>query len=192
MASSHDYSHELAGNMGLGLLTLVMATPPDEVARRIEIYDEAAKQPESVSPAAANNRKAIFYMAHCAETDKEARANAERSFLSYVAGAARNQARLKRLTEGTADAPTGPGVADGSESGDVTLDWLLDNRTAICGSPETCIRQIEEITKTVKVDELMLLQQFWAMPHEQTMKSIELFGKHIIPHFAKKAAVQGA
>ena len=55
-------------------------------------------------------------------------------------------------------------------------------------TPDTCIRQIEEITKTVKVDQLMLLQQFWAMPHEQTMKSIELFGKHIIPHFQKQAA----
>ena len=189
LASSHDYSHEIAGRMGMGLLTLVVATPPDEVARRIQIYDDATKDQEPVSPLAVNNQKAVFYMGHCAKTDEQAKANAERSFLSYVATAGRNAARLKQRTEGTPDAPTRPGAADEVDTSTFTLDWMLENRTAICGSPDTCIRQIEEITKTVKVDQLMLLQQFWAMPHEQTMKSIELFGKHIIPHFAKKAAV---
>lgn len=64
---------------------------------------------------------------------------------------------------------------------------MLDNRTAICGSPDTVTRQIEDITRTVHVDRLMLMQQFWAMPHEQTMKSLELFGKRLIPHLAKSA-----
>ena len=113
---------------------------------------------------ATNNRKAVFYMAHCAETDEQARANAEK------------------------DAPVRPGVEDDVDTSMFTMDYMMDNYTAICGSPDTCIRQIEEITKSVKVDQMMLMQQFWAMPHEQTMKSIELFGKHIIPHFEKKAA----
>ena len=82
LASSHDYSHEIAGRMGMGLLTLVVATPPDEVARRIQIYDDATKDQEPVSPLAVNNQKAVFYMGHCAETDEQAKANAERSFLS--------------------------------------------------------------------------------------------------------------
>ena len=188
MASSNDTSHEIAGRMGLGLLTLVVATPPDEVAQRIEIYDNAAKQPEPISPVATNNRKAVFYMAHCAETDEQARANAERSYLSYVAIAGRNAARLKQQTAGQKDAPVRPGVEDDVDTSMFTMDYMMDNYTAICGSPDTCIRQIEEITKSVKVDQMMLMQQFWAMPHEQTMRSIELFGKHIIPHFEKKAA----
>lgn len=110
MASSNDASHGIAGKLGLGLLTLVVATPPDEVAKRLENYDDAAKTPEPIGPV-VNNKKAIFYMAHCAETDREARANAERSFLSYVAIARRNAARLRDSTAGTADAPSRPGLA---------------------------------------------------------------------------------
>ena len=188
MASSNDTSHEIAGRLGLGLLTLVVATPPDEVADRIEIYDNAAKNPEPISSTQGiNNKKAVFYMAHCAETDEEARANAERSFLSYVSVAGRNAATLKQQVAGQKDAPVRPGALEDADTSVFTMDYMMDNFTAICGSPDTCIRQIEEITKTVKVDQMMLMKQFWAMPHEQTMKSIELFGKHIIPHFAKKA-----
>ena len=190
MASSNEASHVIAGKMGLGLLTLVVATPPDEVAKRIQIYDDAAKEAEPIGPA-INNRKSVFYMAHCAETDEQARANAERSFLSYISVAGQNAARLKAQTAAAGqdkDAPSRPGFdfRDKVDTSEFTMDYVIDNRTVICGSPDTCIRQIEEITKVVKVDQLMLMKQFWAMPHEHTMKSIELFGKHVIPHFAKQ------
>ena len=180
----------IPGRLGIGYLGLVVATPPEEVAKRIDDYDEAAKHPEPVGPL-TNNKKAVFYMAHCAETNATARSNAERSFLSYVAIAGQNAARMKAATSGIVDAPTRPGFAidPAAKSVDTsmfTMDWMIENRTAICGDPDTCIRQIEDILTVVKVDQLMLMKQFWAMSHEQTMKSIELFGRHVIPHFSKQ------
>ena len=180
----------IPGRLGIGYLGLVVATPPEEVAKRIDDYDEAAKHPEPVGPL-INNKKAVFYMAHCAETNATARSNAERSFLSYVAIAGQNAARMKAATSGIVDAPTRPGFAidPAAKSVDTsmfTMDWMIENRTAICGDPDTCIRQIEDILTVVKVDQLMLMKQFWAMSHEQTMKSIELFGRHVIPHFSKQ------
>ena len=139
----------------------------------------------------SNNKKAVFYMAHCADTNAQARSNAERSFLSYVSIAGQNAARLKVATAGVVDAPARPGfgvdpLAKSVDTSMFTMDWMIENRTVICGDPDTVIRQIEDILKVVHVDQLMLMKQFWAMSHEQTMRSIELFGQHVIPHFAKR------
>jgi luciferase family oxidoreductase group 1 len=184
MASGNDTSAEIAARLGLGWLGLVVASPPDEVARKIEVYDKAARSPDPIG-LRVNHKKAVFYMAHCAETDAQARANADRSYASYVAIAGQNAARMRLAAQGIPDAPTRPGFADLDTSA-FDMDWLMEHHTAICGSPDTVIRQIEDILTYVKVDQLMLMMQFWAMSHEQTMKSIELFGKYVIPHFAKQ------
>ena len=158
----------IPGRLGIGYLGLVVATPPDEVQKRIEEYDNAAKNPTPVS-SVINNKKAVFYMAHCAETTAQAKAQAERSYTSYVAIAGQNAARLKQQTAGIADAPSRPGfvasdpLAKSVDTSMFTLDWMMENRTAICGDPDTCIRQIEDILAVVKVDQLMLMKQFWAM-----------------------------
>jgi hypothetical protein len=41
---------------------------------------------------------------------------------------------------------------------------------------------------------MMCLQQFRSIPHEKVMKSIRLFGEHVIPHCAQQngAAHAGA
>jgi hypothetical protein len=36
------------------------------------------------------------------------------------------------------------------------------------------------------LDHMMCMQQFWSIPHEKVMKSIRLFGKHVIPHFVRE------
>jgi alkanesulfonate monooxygenase SsuD/methylene tetrahydromethanopterin reductase-like flavin-dependent oxidoreductase (luciferase family) len=66
------------------------------------------------------------------------------------------------------------------------MDYLLRNRTVICGSPDTCIEQIEHIHQVTGLDHMMGMQQFWSIPHEKVMKSIRLFGKYVIPHFARQ------
>jgi alkanesulfonate monooxygenase SsuD/methylene tetrahydromethanopterin reductase-like flavin-dependent oxidoreductase (luciferase family) len=76
LACSNEETHKIAGRMGLGLLTLVVMVGPEEVARRINLYRDALKEVKPVG-AFVNNRTAVFYMVHCADTDKEARGERE-------------------------------------------------------------------------------------------------------------------
>jgi alkanesulfonate monooxygenase SsuD/methylene tetrahydromethanopterin reductase-like flavin-dependent oxidoreductase (luciferase family) len=187
LACSNEETHTLCGKMGLGLLTLVVMLDPDEVARRIQLYRDALKEAQPVG-SEVNNRAAVFYMVHCAETDKQARENAERAFMSYVNTIFTVGGQLQAaVTEGTRDVPQRAGVnlPKGVTRDQVNMDYLLRNRTVICGSPDTCIKQLEHIQKVTGLDHLMGMQQFWSIPHEKVMRSIELFGRHVIPRFAR-------
>jgi alkanesulfonate monooxygenase SsuD/methylene tetrahydromethanopterin reductase-like flavin-dependent oxidoreductase (luciferase family) len=187
LAASNEETHSLAGRMGLGLLTLVVMLDPDEVARRIQLYRDALKNVQPVG-SYVNHRAAVFYMVHCAETDKEARENAERGFMSYVNTIFTVGGQLQAaIKQGTRDAPqrAGANLPKGVTRDQVNMDYLLNHRKVICGSPDTCIKQLEHIQEVTGLDHLMGMQQFWSIPHEKVMKSIELFGKHVIPHFSQ-------
>jgi alkanesulfonate monooxygenase SsuD/methylene tetrahydromethanopterin reductase-like flavin-dependent oxidoreductase (luciferase family) len=186
LACSNEETHTLCGKMGLGLLTLVVMLDPVEVARRIQLYRDALKDAQPVG-SYVNNRAAVFYMVHCAETDKEARENAERAFMSYVNTIFTVGGQLQAaVKEGTRNVPqrAGANLPKGVTRDQINMDYLLNHRTVICGSPDTCIKQLEHIQKVTGLDHLMGMQQFWSIPHEKVMKSIELFGKHVIPHFS--------
>ena len=187
LACSNEDTHTLCGKMGLGLLTLVVMLDPDEVARRIQLYRDALKEAQPVG-SEVNNRAAVFYMVHCAETDKQARENAERAFMSSVNTIFTVGGQLQAaVKEGTRDVPqrAGANLPMGVTRDQVNMDYLLRNRTVICGSPDTCIKQLEHIQKVTGLDHLMGMQQFWSIPHHKVMRSIELFGRHVIPHFAR-------
>jgi len=137
LACSNEETHKIAGRMGLGLLTLVVMVGPEEVARRINLYRDALKEVEPVG-SFVNNRTAVFYMVHCADTDKEARENAERGFMSYVNTIFTVSGQLQAaVKEGTRDVPlrAGANLPPGVSAQEVNMDYLLRNRTVICGSP---------------------------------------------------------
>ncbi len=187
LASSNEDTHQLCGKLGMGLLTLVVMLDPEEVAKRIGIYRDAIKKAEPVGQF-INNRAAVFYMVHCAETDKQARENAERAFLSYVNTLFTVNGQLQSaVKEGTRDVPlrAGANLPKGVTRDQVNMDYLLDHHAVICGSPETCIKQLERIQNVTGLDHVMGMQQFWSIPHEKVMKSIRLFGEHVIPHFSR-------
>jgi hypothetical protein len=51
---------------------------------------------------------------------------------------------------------------------------------AVFGSPESCIRSIEKF-RDCGIDTLVM--RIDSVPHDKIMKSIEMFGRHVIPHF---------
>jgi len=55
----------------------------------------------------------------------------------------------------------------------------------LIGDPDQMIRQMERYEKA-GVDQLICYQQFGGLPHDKILKSIELLGKYVIPHFAER------
>ena len=130
-----------------------------------------------------NNRAGAFFMTHCAATDKQAREEAERAFISY---AQTTLATAIKVPSGGASGEQKYAHAqfEAADQSKLNLDYLIDNDMCIVGSPDTCIRQIERMQGILNMDQLLCMMQFWPIPHQKTMNSIKLFGKHVIPYFS--------
>lgn len=77
-----------------------------------------------------------------------------------------------------------PWMATVTSEADFTLDKVKKDRF-IMGSPQECIRQIEQWRKETGVDYLVLRFRHPSGPaHEKVRQAVRLFGEKVIPHFA--------
>ena len=58
---------------------------------------------------------------------------------------------------------------------------FIDNQLVIGGSPASVVDQLEDAIKKLRVGNLMVLLHIGSMPHELTLKNIDLFGKEVLP-----------
>ena len=65
-------------------------------------------------------------------------------------------------------------------------DWkfkdFVDNQYVISGGPASVVDQLKDAVKRLRVGNLMVLLHIGSMPHELTLKNIELFSKEVLPH----------
>jgi alkanesulfonate monooxygenase SsuD/methylene tetrahydromethanopterin reductase-like flavin-dependent oxidoreductase (luciferase family) len=64
----------------------------------------------------------------------------------------------------------------------------IDNGLAIVGSPETVIRRLQDGQQRMGYDLFCTNHQIGRMPRDLVDRSIELFGKEVIPAFQRVAA----
>lgn len=64
----------------------------------------------------------------------------------------------------------------------LTAKDMLDEGFAVVGSPATVRERLTEMLKDLNVGHLMAVLQFGSMPHELTMRNVELFGREVLPH----------
>ena len=142
VACTSEDTHELAGKLGLGLLSFTLLVSPERLGARVRAYRNAIKTAKPHG-AFANNRAGAFSMTHIADTDKQARAEAERAFMSYVGTTLRVNApgagsETDRCRSG--DPPAGavselPKQYEGLDPSKVTLDTLIDQGCASAAVP---------------------------------------------------------
>ncbi len=67
---------------------------------------------------------------------------------------------------------------------DLDADTLCERGVLVAGDPDSCIKSLK-MFEEVGADQVMIMFQTGTIPHEKVMKSIELFGKYVLPEFAK-------
>ncbi len=66
--------------------------------------------------------------------------------------------------------------------GMLDADTLCNRGAIVGGDPDSCITIIKKFEE-IGVDQLTLVMQTETVPHEKVMKSLALFGKHVLPAF---------
>lgn len=64
---------------------------------------------------------------------------------------------------------------------EITYNCLFDE-VCIFGNPETCMRKIENLGKSVDLRNLVLTFNYFTIDHEKCLKSMKMFTKHLLAH----------
>lgn len=190
MAATSPESWKLAARNGIGILGLSIYVPVTAVAKQIQEYRAELVHAKPVGRF-VNDQVGVFTIAHCAETAEQAERNrahdAAIEYLNYA---------FKVFASGIT-----PERAKGGDSphlslqlaelypllpkmikGEVTYQELDQEDMVIIGDVDHCIAKLERY-REAGADRVLCLMQASRIPHQAVLRSIELFGKHVIPHF---------
>lgn len=186
-ATTSDEGHAMMGELGIGLCSFAVGTPPEEVKRKIDIYREAIARCEKPLGAELHNEAATFTMMCCAPDTQQALDAATESFEWYPgAGAKAIAAVAEWMAEtdqalGTYDyAADMKASADKGELDLISMDYLRGANACVVGDPEECLEACRRY-KEAGVDLLLCLVNPYKIEHEAVMQTIELIGEHVIP-----------
>lgn len=189
-ATGSESGHRMMGELGLGLCSFSVGTPPEDVARRIDIYREALKTCDQPVGATINPQANAFTMVNCAPTRQQSYDISKPSFEWYpkrsVELVTSVAAWLQEMEQdlGTYDYLAEPrAVVDQGLHEALGFDYLHDSKAVLCGDPDEVTRAAKEY-EAAGVDLLLCLINPWNISHEDCMQTIELMGKHVIPEFA--------
>ena len=197
VAATSPESWDLAGKHGIGVLGLTIFVSVAQIAERIAAYRKAAASARPIG-AFVNDKVGAFTVVHCADTQARAIENggarAAVAYLTYAfkvfAGgldpeSARAQAeRFKSLPQ--ADLLKAYPLIPKMMRGEIAFEELDAEDMVIVGDPGACIRKLERY-RAAGADRVLCLMQADRLSHEAVMRSIELFGQHVIPHFERAA-----
>ncbi len=190
MAATNEESFPLAGDLGLGALGLTILVPLEVVAERVATYRKHIAKANLVG-AFVNNQIGAYTMVHCAESKRQAIAN---GFYDAVYWWFDRSIELRAAWDrGDKHSPVfkkypmllkyfskeiGP---EGFDQADMVIG----------GDPDEVIRKIER-HEEAGLDHILCQMQVGYISHQEILRSIELFGKYVIPHFKAKARARAA
>ncbi|GIW40222.1 MAG: luciferase [Candidatus Binatia bacterium] len=183
VAATSPETWRIAGELGIGALGLTLFLSVDEVAEQIRTYKQALQNVRPVGKA-VNDQVGAFTIVHCAETQAKARENGGHDaalwYMKYafqvLAARGREVQKIGPYEEFRRAHPIIGKVVDGT----VTFEELDAEDMVIVGDPDHCIEKLERYRKA-GIDRVLCLMQAGRIPHKAVLRSIELFGRYVIP-----------
>jgi alkanesulfonate monooxygenase SsuD/methylene tetrahydromethanopterin reductase-like flavin-dependent oxidoreductase (luciferase family) len=175
MAAVSPESHTLAGKLGVGLLSLTLLIDLNHMRVDFDIYEEAIKEAQPIGNY-VNHRRAVLTCAHCAEDAKEARKQAKEGILRFAQIGAQVYEELGKRGESY---KYGLSFVDARDKLS-DFDYMDSNDCIIVGDPDICVEKIRRYEEAGAQELIMRLDGYG---HFNIMRSIELFGKYVIPQF---------
>ncbi len=128
-------------------------------------------------------RPRIHMTAYCAETEEEAERGAKLYFPQYADSAVRNyethSPHFKNIRGYEHYAERAAGISGREEMVKSMGQIWVDNH--VWGTPEQCIRTLQQIAKDFHPEEFMLVMRVGNMTKEVADKSISLFAREVLP-----------
>ena len=190
-ATGSPETHRTVGQLGLGLCSFAVGTPPEEIERRIKIYREGLAACRQPLGAFVNDQACVFAMVNCAPTKAESYAIARESFEWYGKYGAELIATLPKWLEerrqGVASYAWLEDLKNIVNQGlhqQLTFEYLRETHGCVAGDPDEVIEHCKAY-EAAGADLLLCLVNPYKIPHEQVMQTIELMGKHVIPEFQR-------
>ncbi|MFQ3453994.1 MULTISPECIES: LLM class flavin-dependent oxidoreductase [unclassified Bradyrhizobium] len=180
MATSSPQSVTAAARMGIGAMMGGGYSGFASVQRSAELYDKELASAEHAYPVQAQKVAVISGGMHCADTNEEA----EQWATTLAHSVALSIDAYERLSKLSADYGSLGKIKDIDFKNE---RYLFDESGSfIVGDVETCAKQVQRYVD-MGIDALAL--RIDGMPHKELMKSIELFGKYVIPRFKNPRSV---
>jgi len=204
MAGTQPDSFRIAGEKGLGMIAL-NAGRPERLQKVVTTYREAVAHAKPIGDF-VNNKVGTMVMVHCGDNDAEARELGAVAAKWYL-GVGRRYSRdfsAAGTDEGAwgsydpKDVPESyrwyaemarKGSDLKSTLGALTTEEMNEMTVVVAGNPAHCLEQLKAY-EDVGIDEVLCLMQMGTIPHEKIMRSIELIGTEVLPHFDHLPAAQ--
>ncbi|WP_262706429.1 MULTISPECIES: LLM class flavin-dependent oxidoreductase [Streptomyces] len=173
-AAGSPSSVETAATMGIGAIMGGLYLGFDLVENMVKLYDTTLAATHHPHPITPRKMVAISGGMHCAETTAQARTEAQPLFEMAKLSTDAYE-RLSKLSQDYAYM----GAVKNIDFND--QEYMFEHSQGfMVGDPDHCIEHVQRYAD-MGVDALVLRVD--SLPHHQLLRSIELFGKYVIPHF---------
>lgn len=178
VASSSTQGHHAAGAAQLGVMSFSNYGGFDQLAEFRAAYSDGWGTGERIGHYPLNYMTALAMPSVCLENREEAR-KVVSSYATTFGGVV--DVSYLQLAQRSPDYAYMSDAARGLRDKITDMEYLgEESGSAVIGNPQDCIRQVQKYAD-LGIDEVIF--GIDGMPHNTIMKSLELFGKYVMPHF---------